>query len=48
LPAAREALEEIALGLRQALLLTGSGTPAQLRDRPRVITGKLKDWISAL
>jgi isopentenyl-diphosphate delta-isomerase len=41
----REALTTILQGLRQALLLTGCRTPAQLRTRPRVITGELKDWL---
>lgn len=45
---ARAALEAIVKGLRQALVLTGSRTPAELRRRPKVITGELKDWLSAL
>jgi isopentenyl-diphosphate Delta-isomerase len=44
----RRTLESIIGGLKQALLLTGSRTPGELRSRPKVITGELKDWLSAL
>ncbi|RKH04518.1 type 2 isopentenyl-diphosphate Delta-isomerase [Corallococcus carmarthensis] len=48
LPAAEEALKVILTGLRQALVLTGSRDVAQLRQRPRVVSGALKDWLAAL
>lgn len=47
-PTLRRAMEIIVTGLRQALVLTGSRTPAELRGRPKVITGELKDWLIAL
>jgi isopentenyl-diphosphate Delta-isomerase len=34
--------------LRQACLLTGSRTVTELREKPRVVTGQLKDWLAAL
>ncbi|TQF14080.1 type 2 isopentenyl-diphosphate Delta-isomerase [Myxococcus llanfairpwllgwyngyllgogerychwyrndrobwllllantysiliogogogochensis] len=46
--AAEQALAVILSGLRQALVLTGSRSCAELRQRPRVVTGVLKDWIAAL
>ncbi|MCP3165713.1 type 2 isopentenyl-diphosphate Delta-isomerase [Myxococcus qinghaiensis] len=46
--AAEQALEVILSGLRQALVLTGSRSCAELRQRPRVVTGVLKDWMTAL
>jgi isopentenyl-diphosphate delta-isomerase len=45
---AEAALRLILAGLRQALVLTGSRSCAELRQRPRVITGELKDWLTAL
>lgn len=45
---ANEAVEAIVTGLRQALILTGSSTPARLREKRKVITGDLKDWMAAL
>lgn len=45
---AEAALGLILAGLRQALVLTGSRSCAELRQRPRVITGELKDWLTAL
>lgn len=45
---AARALEVILSGLRQALLLSGSRSVAQLRAQPRVLTGTLKDWLTAL
>lgn len=41
------ALEAILGGLRMAMLLTGCRTVAELRDRPKVIGGALKDWMEA-
>lgn len=46
--AVEEALAEVERGLRAALLLTGSRTPAELRLKPRVLTGELPRWIEAL
>jgi isopentenyl-diphosphate delta-isomerase len=46
--AVRAAMEVLVTGLRQALVLTGSRSAAELRKRPMVITGELKDWLSAL
>lgn len=45
---ARDALTVIIGALRQALVLTGSGTASALRRKPHVITGELKDWVLAL
>jgi isopentenyl-diphosphate delta-isomerase len=47
-PAARRALELVLTTLTNALLLTGSRTPLELRKRPKVLTGELKDWLAAL
>lgn len=47
-PGAERALEVIVSALKQALMLTGSRTPADLRQRPRIVTGELKDWLSGL
>ncbi len=44
----RQALAAIVAALTQALALTGSRSVAELRSRPRVITGELKDWLAAL
>jgi isopentenyl-diphosphate delta-isomerase len=48
LEGAEAALRVILTGLRQALVLTGSRSCAELRQRPRVVTGELKDWLAAL
>ncbi|MCE9668119.1 type 2 isopentenyl-diphosphate Delta-isomerase [Myxococcus stipitatus] len=48
LAGAEAELEVILTGLRQALVLTGSRSCAELRRRPRVMTGVLKDWMAAL
>ncbi len=45
---AERALAVVTTALRQVLALTGSRDVAELRRRPRVITGELKDWLSAL
>jgi isopentenyl-diphosphate delta-isomerase len=41
-------LESITAAFTYTLVLTGSKTPRQLRDCPKVITGALKEWMSAL
>ncbi len=41
-------LKTLIAGLKQALLLTGSRDVAELRTKPQVVTGELKDWITAL
>ena len=46
--AVRAAMAVVVTGLRQALVLTGSRTAAELRKKPLVLTGELKDWLSAL
>lgn len=46
--AVREAMAVVLTGLRQALVLTGSRTAAELKQKPLVLTGELKDWLSAL
>jgi len=48
LEGAEAALGVILAGLRQVLVLTGSRSCADLRQRPRVVTGELKDWLAAL
>jgi len=48
LEGADQALRQIILSLRQAFVLTGSRSTAELRQRPRVTTGALKDWLAAL
>ena len=45
---ANQALEVLIAGLIHALVLTGSRTPARLREKRKVITGDLKDWMAAL
>lgn len=47
-PAVREAVQVILTALRHALVLTGTKRPAEMRSRPKVITGELKDWLAAL
>ena len=42
------AVQAVTLGLSRALALTGSRTTEELRRRPRVLTGELKDWLAAL
>lgn len=46
--AVQEALEVLVTGLKQALLLTGSRNVLELRTKPRVVTGDLKEWLSAV
>jgi isopentenyl-diphosphate delta-isomerase len=48
LQGAERALEVILSGLRQAFVLTGSRNALELRRKPRVIMGQLKDWLEAL
>lgn len=48
LEGAEAALEVILKGLTQAFLLTGSRTVSELRERPKVVVGQLKDWLAAL
>src|SRR5262249_61449143 len=45
---ANRAMESILTGFKHGLLLTGSRDVDQLRSRPKVISGKLKDWLAAL
>ncbi|MCI0571662.1 MAG: alpha-hydroxy-acid oxidizing protein [Myxococcaceae bacterium] len=44
---AEASLEVVLASLRQAFVLTGSRSVADMRKRPRVVTGALKDWIAA-
>ncbi len=46
--AAEAVVAQVKAALVQALLLTGSRTPAELREKPYVVTGELKDWLAAL
>lgn len=46
--AVAQALHEVIAALRQALLLTGSRNVSELRRRPYVLVGELKDWAAAL
>jgi isopentenyl-diphosphate delta-isomerase len=48
LEGAERALQLILAGLRQTFVLTGSRSCAELRRKPVVMTGELKDWLSAL
>jgi isopentenyl-diphosphate delta-isomerase len=48
LDGADKALQVILAGLRQVFVLTGSRSCAELRRRPVVVTGELKDWLAAL
>ncbi len=48
LEGADTALQLILAGLRQALVLTGSRSCAELRRKPVVLVGELKDWLAAL
>ncbi len=45
---ARRAIGVVLAGLKQAMLLSGSRNAAELKTQPRVITGELKEWLSAL
>ena len=45
---AERALNVILASLKQALVLTGSRSCGELRQKPRIILGELKDWLSAL
>lgn len=45
-PAVHQAVEVVLATLRNALLLTGTRRPSELRTRPRVITGDLREWLS--
>lgn len=45
---ARTALETVIAGVRQAFALTGSKSIEELRRKPRVVTGELRDWLEAL
>lgn len=45
---ANQAVEALVAGLIHALVLTGSRSPARLREKRKVITGDLKDWMAAL
>ncbi len=48
LEGAEQALSVILTSLNQALVLTGSRSCGDLRRKPRVLTGELKDWLAAL
>lgn len=48
LAGARAAVETLVAAARQAFALTGSKTADELRRKPRVVTGELKDWLAAL
>jgi isopentenyl-diphosphate delta-isomerase len=45
---AERALQVVLTALRHALLLTGSRNAAELRQKKKVITGDLKEWVSGL
>jgi isopentenyl-diphosphate delta-isomerase len=46
--AVAEWIEQFTVGLRAALFLTGSRTPAELRQRPTVILGQTRLWLDQL
>jgi isopentenyl-diphosphate delta-isomerase len=48
LSGAKEAIQEIIAGLKLAMVLTSSRTIEELRARPAVLTGEMKEWLSAL
>lgn len=43
--AARRFIDDLLVGLRMALALTGCKTPGELRYRPRIIGRRLQDWL---
>ena len=45
---AKEALGRVLHDFRQAMLLSGARTVAELRGQAVVVTGRLKDWLAAL
>lgn len=45
---ANTAAQTVLLGLRHALLLTGSRKVSELRERPKVVTGALQHWVASL
>ena len=45
---AERALTVILTSLRQAFVLTGSASCAELQRKPRIIGGQLKDWLATL
>jgi isopentenyl-diphosphate delta-isomerase len=47
-PAAELAVDTVLGALKQALLLTGSRTVAELRTQPKVVAGPLRDWMGSL
>jgi isopentenyl-diphosphate delta-isomerase len=46
--AAGRVLEAAVVGLKQALVLTGTRKASDLQQQRRVVTGDLKDWLAAL
>jgi len=48
IPAAEAAVDTVVSALRQAMLLTGSRTVAELRNQPKVVAGPLRDWMESL
>lgn len=44
----RRALSAVLQALTQTLALTGSRDVGELRQKPRVVTGELKDWLAGL
>jgi isopentenyl-diphosphate delta-isomerase len=46
--AVNESIGVVVHALRQALVLTGSRSVSELRKKPRVLTGELKDWLGAM
>ncbi|MGQ0503771.1 MAG: type 2 isopentenyl-diphosphate Delta-isomerase [Myxococcaceae bacterium] len=45
---ASQALTVVLAGLRQACVLTGSRSAVELRQRPKVLTGELREWLAVL
>lgn len=48
LEGAERALDVVLTGVKHAMVLTGSRKVSDLRERPRVVTGELKDWVTSL
>ncbi len=44
----KKAIGVVVRGIQQTMLLTGSANAAELKKKPRVVVGELKEWLSAV